>query len=71
MLPILITMQISLLLYLCATGLAYALGPRCDYERVADEYVAEQMARARRKISALRGKKPGVKEKRAAGRSGR
>ena len=44
---ILITMQLSLLLYLCATGLAYALGPRCDYERVADEYVAEQMARAR------------------------
>jgi hypothetical protein len=49
MLPILITMPLSLLLYLCTASLVYLIGPSDDYERAASEFTVEYLAKRRQK----------------------
>jgi hypothetical protein len=47
MLPILITMQLSLLFYLCVSSLVYLVGPTGDYEKEAADYACEYLGRRR------------------------
>ncbi len=55
MLSILITMQLSLLVYFFTTSLVYCVGPSRDFDAVSEEFVTEYFAKRTRQR--LKGKK--------------
>lgn len=46
-LPPIITVLLSLFLYLCAVSVVYVVGTRRDYELIASEYIYKHRARTK------------------------